>query len=81
MKQHKRIWLQTEHEATGEMTWCEDKINDDDVEYVRGDLFAQLEAENEAWFELCRFFVGGSDEHILIMRNTYLLTAEEEEDE
>jgi len=41
--------------------------------------YAQLEAENEAWFELCRFFVGGSDEHILIMRNTYLLTAEESE--
>jgi len=40
---HERIWLQTEHEATGEMTWCEDKINDDDVEYVRADKVADLE--------------------------------------
>lgn len=47
MKHHERIWLQTEAESTGEMTWCEDKINDDDVEYVRVDLFIKLEAENE----------------------------------
>ena len=37
----------------------------------------KLEAENEAWFELCRFFVGGGDEHILEMRNTYLPTGGE----
>ena len=30
LKAHKRIWLQQE----GETTWCQDKINDDDIEYV-----------------------------------------------
>lgn len=29
-----RIWLQPSEE---EITWCQDKINDDDVEYVRAD--------------------------------------------
>lgn len=47
-KHHERIWLQTLSEATGETTWCEDKINDDDIEYVRVDLFTKLEAENKA---------------------------------
>jgi hypothetical protein len=51
-KPHERIWLQTEAESTGEMTWCEDKINDDDVEYVRVDLFASLKVENEASKEM-----------------------------
>lgn len=37
-----RIWLQRpcrdpENEWFGEVTWCGDKINDDDTEYVRAD--------------------------------------------
>lgn len=34
-----RIWL-TEIEDEG-VDWCEDKINEDDVEYVRADLVAE----------------------------------------
>jgi hypothetical protein len=34
-----RIWLQWE-EDFGESTWCQDPINDEDVEYVRADLIA-----------------------------------------
>ena len=30
----KTIWLQDDP-VTGETTWCEDKIYDDDVEYIR----------------------------------------------
>jgi hypothetical protein len=42
-KPHERIWLQY-HDEDGEpndygesVTWCKDKINDTDVEYVRAD--------------------------------------------
>ena len=43
-----RIWLQRAeredfHEAH-EVTWCQDKINDGDVEYVRIDLFNSINA-------------------------------------
>ena len=41
----KRIYLQHDPENTGEpfseaneVTWCTDKINDNDIEYVRADL-------------------------------------------
>lgn len=30
---HRRIWLQWDPE--GETSWCQDKINDDDIEYVK----------------------------------------------
>lgn len=43
-----RIWLQLQSEDEfREITWCEDKINHDDVEYVRADKVAQLKAENK----------------------------------
>ena len=32
------IYLQREEDETFGRTWCEDKIYDDDVEYVRADL-------------------------------------------
>ena len=41
----KRIWLQHDPEDegrlfkdAGEVTWCQDKINDSDIKYVRADL-------------------------------------------
>lgn len=39
--EHKTIYLQVEGERSleGGVTWCEDKINDSDVEYIRKDLF------------------------------------------
>lgn len=36
---NKRMWLQSDE---NEPTWCEDKLNDDDVEYVRADINAAL---------------------------------------
>lgn len=41
MSDFKRIWLQKD--TDGQITWCQDKINDDDTEYIRADLFTQLE--------------------------------------
>ena len=42
-----RIWLQRpcraeDSEWYGEVTWCQDKVNDDDTEYVRADLVERL---------------------------------------
>ena len=51
MSDYERIWLQTTDEH-GEATWCQNKINDDDVEYVRVDLYAALKRENEKWRKL-----------------------------
>ncbi len=43
----REIWLQHDPEHTGEpfdaayeVTWCADKINDNDIRYVRADLCA-----------------------------------------
>jgi len=38
---HKRIWLQYHDE---DITWCQDQINDTDVEYVRADIATQASA-------------------------------------
>ena len=40
---HERIYLQ--EDTDGEATWCQDKINDDDCEYIRADKYALLEAK------------------------------------
>lgn len=45
MKKHKRIWLQNNPDE--DTTWCQDKINDEDIEYTRADLYASLERRNE----------------------------------
>lgn len=55
-KTHERIWLQAygEFDDTEGVTWCEDKINDNDIEYVLASKLkaAQVELaeakENEA---------------------------------
>ena len=56
MELSERIWLQEGKEFADDVgiilhhimpTWCKDKINNDDVEYVRADLFDQLEADNQ----------------------------------
>lgn len=55
-----RIWLQVcddagcvesfaEHDG---VTWCQHRINDTDIEYVRADRIAALEAENAEWRRL-----------------------------
>ena len=45
LKAHKRIWLQQE----GETTWCQDKINDDDIEYVLATPPQSPEAKDCKW--------------------------------
>lgn len=41
-----RIWLQW-YGWSEENTWCVDKINDEDVEYIRADAVDELEANHE----------------------------------
>jgi len=38
-----RIWLQAggQYAEAHEVTWCEDRIEDDDQEYVRADLYGE----------------------------------------
>jgi hypothetical protein len=44
---HKRIWLQSGGEdPTDEATWCQDKINDDDVEYVLAEDYDNMLAKS-----------------------------------
>ena len=62
MKLSERIWIQSDEEH-GEPTFCEDKINVDDVEYVRADLFAQLEAELAKYHSLDRAWKIQADEY------------------
>ena len=50
---YKKIWLQIETDPESEwcdeviVTWCQDQIDEDDVEYVIATKYAELEAENE----------------------------------
>ena len=50
---YEKIWLQIETDPESEwcdeviVTWCQDQIGDDDVEYVHATKYAELEAENE----------------------------------
>jgi len=50
-KEHDRIWLQTCgdpcSEWNGEVTWCQDKIHDDDVGYVNAKLYAEVEQQRD----------------------------------
>lgn len=56
MKQHKRIWLQVEdgdgNELEYDKTWCEDNINESDVEYVLAAKVRNLEAVAERGSEV-----------------------------
>ena len=49
MKSPKIIWLQwEEHDFYNDgevITWCKDKINDSDVEYIRKDVYDKLKKE------------------------------------
>ena len=49
---YKHIWLQIKDEDGNDnppdndtLTWCQDRINDTDVEYVRADVLQELEGE------------------------------------
>ncbi|MFC1996979.1 hypothetical protein ACFLXI_05150 [Chloroflexota bacterium] len=42
-----KIWLQFEEWEFDCPTWCSDKINDSDNEYIRIDLYEALETENK----------------------------------
>jgi len=49
MKPHERIWLQWEehdfYDGGEVITWCENKINDSDVEYIRKDIYDKRNEE------------------------------------
>ena len=51
MNQNDRIYLQvckdSMSEQYGEVTWCQDRVYDSDVEYIRADLAEQQLAECE----------------------------------
>ena len=60
---HERIFLQWEnHSDWSAITWCEDRVEDDDVEYVRIDLYDKLQAENIA-MQTTLDAVGGAGWH------------------
>ena|SRR3990167_5166233 len=41
------IWLQVgENQGDEDRTWCEDKINDSDVKYIRADLITKIRLED-----------------------------------
>ena len=42
-----RIWLQWVEPYHNENTFCEDQINEDDIEYIRADFYKELGAEVE----------------------------------
>jgi len=43
-----------EHNIHGDVLWCEDRISDSDIEYVRADIAASLRAERDALRALAR---------------------------
>lgn len=44
----KQIYLQAyESDSYDDNTWCQDKINDEDIEYILQSEYDQLKAENE----------------------------------
>jgi hypothetical protein len=58
-KKHDRIFLQVcddeDSEWCDEVTWCEDRIHPDDVEYIRADLVVeQLAAKDAALYNAAR---------------------------
>lgn len=42
MENHEIIYLQTEEDGDLGRTWCQDRVHDDDVEYVRADLVRKV---------------------------------------
>ena len=51
MSDYERIYLQTVEVSSTEYegrTWCQDRIDDTDTEYVRADLLADLRSQRDA---------------------------------
>jgi len=52
----KKIYLQTEEDSEDDewegRTWCEDRINNDDVEYIRSDINAELKKQFKALYDI-----------------------------
>ena len=69
----KAIWLQVDPEGDGpgewdthsDATWCVDKINNNDIEYVRADLIEDIERQRDKLLTICQNVVdrgiGASD--------------------
>lgn len=46
----KTIYLQ--YDPDGETTWCDDKINDDDIEYVQSAIVSRLDLAEQVCYAL-----------------------------
>ena len=56
MKLSEKQWLERiylQEDTDGETTWCQDKINDDDCEYIRADKHTALKRVREYVEEVC----------------------------
>ena len=61
----KKVWLQNVGDADqlydDEVTWCGEKINEDDVEYIRADEIERLRSAcRKAWHELVEAGMGST---------------------
>lgn len=56
---HERIWLQPGAGDCGGTTWCQDRIHDDDIEYIRADIHARalLEAHKAGMEEAAEIVI------------------------
>lgn len=57
------VWLQWAEESDGteDVTWCQDKVNDDDTLYLRADCVAEALAGNVAAIEALKFIITKED--------------------
>jgi len=76
MKAPDKIYLQIDGDSFGEWegaTWCQDKINDTDVEYVRADTIPRSSDRDQTcrYADACGFdFCEGEEcEDYLLLRN------------
>ena len=51
MKKHKTIYLNIEKLSPTHLCWCEDKVNDSDIEYILKSQYTELEKQNEELME------------------------------
>lgn len=79
MSECKHVWDERnyEHDLYG-CAKCDRELSIDEVIVMLNEHATlkrekiQLIIEQGAWFDLCRAFIGGGDEHILRLRNAYL---------
>jgi hypothetical protein len=68
-----RIYLQPNEAGIGRHTWCQDRIEDTDIEYIRSDIADELMASLQRLLLEFDFMVGGG--HIPDVRNDVIFDA------